>query len=1158
MEFHISRRVREKYGLDDTLFAYNGSAIFLNLQAVKRFADKLNRQRDLIHFPENAIKTGQANAMGLIDEIFHHVIHLYRQEKQANIFTDIDQTLEELFGADRYNAFLVQFVHEFPPKVVFDKKVTPEDYLTQTTDGKSNREDVLEELLLYWIEIQNPALKPFKEIFEAPELTNNPHFEYAVHTIRQTFGESLKFGPDNQSLVDMLLSPSVAVPNNLSGQLEYIRERWASLLGSFLYRLLMGLDVLKEESKQGFGGPGPVEVPVYRKGNVFGAEEAERFSADREWMPRLVLIAKNAYVWLDQLTKKFGYPITRLDQIPDEELRTLADRGFTGLWLIGLWERSRASAKIKQLLGNPEAIASAYSLYSYDIAEDLGGEQAYGVLRDRAWKFGIRLASDMVPNHMAIDSEWVNHHPERFISLDQSPYPAYTFNSPDLSSDGGSVVQIEDHYYDRTDAAVVFRRIDKHSGETRYIYHGNDGTSMPWNDTAQLNYLDPQVRETVIQTILEVARKFPIIRFDAAMTLAKKHYQRLWFPQPGSGGDIPSRAEHAMNQQQFDAAMPEEFWREVVDRVAVEAPDTLLLAEAFWMMEGYFVRTLGMHRVYNSAFMNMLRNEDNTHYRQLLKNTLEFEPEILKRYVNFMNNPDERTAVDQFGKGDKYFGICMLMSTFPGLPMFGHGQVEGFSEKYGMEFRRAYIDEYPDGDLIRRHNQQIAPLLHRRELFAGVDNFWLFDFYLPDGKVDENVYAYTNTRGSDQALVVYNNTFPQTDGWIKVSASQLARKDSARKMMQSTIGEQLIQSAGKKDYLIFRDQMSGLQYLRPCSQVISNGLHFHLNGYESHVFLDFHQVTADAWHSYDRLYALIGENGVPDIETALGSLLIQPILNTASDLLSPAHLQQLMAIPGAAAGSEIQLPESTSGLITNLLNAILQTTGLEGDIALTRSRMLNSLKAALQMKNLGDLFPESEYTAASAIAKEIADYLQQSPIRMAAFLIFGMIQDIGCLKDPLQSGEISTIWFDEWQFSRLARETLQSLGATIDQAERAVNAIRMSMGMQHWYSDCSQQEFSEILQEWMSTPEIQQYLKVNRFEDQVWYDADAFESFEEILSLMPVFEILNQPGMDHSSLVEALIGSREILSRLHEISLKSEYKLDKLLEVASGEEEGES
>ena len=61
--------------------------------------------------------------------------------------------------------------------------------------------------------------------------------------------------------------------------------------------------------------------------------------------------------------------------------------------------------------------------------------------------------------------------------------------------------------------------------------------------------------------------------------------------------------------------MPVEFWREVVDRVAAEVPGTLLLAEAFWMMEGYFVRTLGMHRVYNSAFMNLLRDEDNEHYR---------------------------------------------------------------------------------------------------------------------------------------------------------------------------------------------------------------------------------------------------------------------------------------------------------------------------------------------------------------------------------------------------------------------------------------------------------------------------------------------------------------------------------------------------------------
>ena len=157
--------------------------------------------------------------------------------------------------------------------------------------------------------------------------------------------------------------------------------------------------------------------------------------------------------------------------------------------------------------------------------------------------------------------------------------------------------------------------------------------------------------------------------------------------------------------------MPHEFWREVVDRVAAEVPGTLLLAEAFWLMEGYFVRTLGMHRVYNSAFMIMMRDEENAKYRSVIKNTLEFDPDIMKRYVNFMSNPDERTAIDQFGKGDKCFGVAVMMATLPGLPMFGHGQIEGFTEKYGMEYRGPAIEENPDPWLVERHDREIAPLL---------------------------------------------------------------------------------------------------------------------------------------------------------------------------------------------------------------------------------------------------------------------------------------------------------------------------------------------------------------------------------------------------------------------------------------------------------------
>ncbi len=604
------------------------------------------------------------------------------------------------------------------------------------------------------------------------------------------FDTQPRIGPDAENLIDFLQAPALAAPDSLASQLDFIRERWAPYIGGLLIRILNAQDLHREEDKPFFPGPGPSQSPGIGRDSVTGSlglfgrpsskseasePEAERFSADRDWMPNLVLLAKNAYVWLDQLSRRHGRTIDRLDQIPDEELEALRRAGVTGLWLIGLWERSPASRRIKQLMGNPEAVASAYSLRDYAIAQDLGGEAALQDLRARAFQRGIRLASDMVPNHMGIDSRWVVEHPDRFIGLPQPPFPAYAFNGPDLSPDDRVGIQIEDHYFDRTDAAVVFKRWDKRTGETRYIYHGNDGTSFPWNDTAQLDYLKPEVREAVIRTILDVARRFPIIRFDAAMTLAKRHLQRLWYPEPGAGGAIPSRSEHGLSREAFEAAVPEEFWRDVVDRVAAEAPDTLLLAEAFWLMEGYFVRTLGMHRVYNSAFMHMLRDEDNAKYRRVIKNTLEFDPEVLKRYVNFMNNPDERTAIEQFGDGDKYFGVCTLLATLPGLPMIGHGQIEGFSEKYGMEYRRAYMDESPKPWLLEGHARRIFPLFHKRYLFAEAASFLLYDVYRPEGGVDENVIAYSNRAGGEKALVVYHNKYAETCGWIRAAAAYAAK-----------------------------------------------------------------------------------------------------------------------------------------------------------------------------------------------------------------------------------------------------------------------------------------------------------------------------------------------------------------------------------------------
>ena len=65
-----------------------------------------------------------------------------------------------------------------------------------------------------------------------------------------------------------------------------------------------------------------------------------RSRSTRRGCRRSSSMAKSTYVWLDQLSRTYGREIRTLDAIPDEELATLARWGVTGLWLIGLWERS--------------------------------------------------------------------------------------------------------------------------------------------------------------------------------------------------------------------------------------------------------------------------------------------------------------------------------------------------------------------------------------------------------------------------------------------------------------------------------------------------------------------------------------------------------------------------------------------------------------------------------------------------------------------------------------------------------------------------------------------------------------------------------------------------------------------------------------------------
>ena len=1189
-EFHVSKAARDRYEFDRALFQTTGNVIIPDFPSARVFAKRMNERVDPALYPERVIHAAELNAMGIIDEVLHHAVEIYRRTVNARAMFDAVESLTAQLGADALDRTLLRFVEDFPPLAVYRDGQKPAAYLDDETEGVANRVITLEELMMLWLANVNPAFATFDELFDDDRLVKKTAYTDVMSGLQQFFETQPGFGSDKMSLIAFLRAPALAEPTSLAGQLRYLRTRWGLVLTPFLDRLIVTLDVIHEEEVALWMRTHPTTGPAPAVGGpgLGGLEnEYEKFSVDRDWMPRVVLLAKNSYVWLDQLSKRYGRLISRLDEIPDEELEALSRRGFTGLWLIGLWERSKASQRIKQWRGNPEAAASAYSLMDYSIADDLGGEPAFQNLRHRCAARGIRLSSDMVPNHMGIDSRWVIEHPDWFLQLPDAPYPSYSFTGGNLSDDDRVTIQIEDHYWNSTDAAVVFKRTDNWSGEARYIYHGNDGTSMPWNDTAQLDYLKPVVREAIIQTILHVARQFPIIRFDAAMTLARRHIQRLWFPEPGQGGAIPSRAEHATTRAVFDERMPNEFWREVVDRVAVEVPDTLLLAEAFWLLEGYFVRTLGMHRVYNSAFMNMLRDEENASYRRVMKDTLEFDPEVLKRYVNFMSNPDEKTAIDQFGKGDKYFGVSTLLATMPGLPMIGHGQVEGFAEKYGMEYRRAYRDEAPDGWLIERHEREIFPLFHRRALFAEVTDFLLYDVFDPGGWVNEDIFAYSNRHGDERALVVYHNRFAEAKGWIKMSTGYSVADGGGRKIVQRSLGEGLGLHPDGEWYTLLREHRSGLEFLRRSSDLCRDGLFVELRAYGCQVFMDIREIEDGPSGQFRRLSERLNGAGVASIHAALREMQLEPLHAAVRGLAKGGALARVAEIGSARAASACPAAERVDlglhGPVTLDVAAAKPRGGAAGRTDDTKAAAPAGRPAAAADADIAAVLDDAQARLLAAL-RALVDVTNASGDPEAAARHFRSGVEAALRLQAVGPTTVCAGLTDEWSWfallGRLASEALASVADTTEGAD-ALDELQLGPILAGIFRDFGLDESAAwrlvalikmlqtlplpssvaalpaagrapaLARALIADESVRPYIRVNIWEGVTWFNR---ESFAQVLWWMRALDALHvaASGDKPAAASKSLKETAAIVDRLAAAAETAGYQLDKL-EDAAGE-----
>jgi len=194
------------------------------------------------------------------------------------------------------------------------------------------------------------------------------------------------------------------------------------------------------------------------------------------------------------------------------------------------------------------------------------------------------------------------------------------------------------------------------------------------------------------------------------------------------------------------------------------------------------------------------------------------------------------------------------------------------------------VDESIDVGLVERHEREIFPLLHRRYLFAEVEEFALYDFFTAEGAVNEDVFAFSNSRDGVRSLVVYHNRYAATAGWIRAAAI-------TGRALSSALGL----GGGAADFLVMRDGRTDLLYLRSHAELAERGLFLSLGAYQYHVFVEMYDVH-DSDGSLARVAAYLGGRGVASLEDAMGELVLAPLHAALRELRGGDSVREAAAL----------------------------------------------------------------------------------------------------------------------------------------------------------------------------------------------------------------------------------------------------------------------
>jgi len=106
---------------------------------------------------------------------------------------------------------------------------------------------------------------------------------------------------------------------------------------------------------------------------------------------------------------------------------------------------------------------------------------------------------------------------------------------------------------------------------------------------------------------------------------------------------------------------------------------------------------------------------------------------------------------------------------------------------------------------------------------------------------------------------------------------------------------------------------------------------------------------------------------------------------------------------------------------------------------------------------------------------------------------------------------------------------------------------------QRWFEEAPATEPSrayQVLQSLLRDDEAQRFLGVNRHQDVLWFNRDAFEELLWWMMVAAVVEATRDAGRPAVEVADEIVDGYEVVQALRRAEQESEYRVEKLLEMA--------